>query len=102
MRKGLRTGRDWGTLCHLDWLWGDYPRLLDLQLNLFLLEGVADALSMLATLFSLEGFCAGERDYEITRSRDVGKTNTDRVPPRRGGIWPSFGDLLCSRLAYHA
>lgn len=30
MGKGLRTSRDWGSLGHLDWLWGDYPGLLDL------------------------------------------------------------------------
>ena len=28
MGKGLRTSRDWGSLGHLDWLWGDYPGLL--------------------------------------------------------------------------
>jgi len=59
MRKGLRTGRDWGSLGHLNWFWGHYPRLLDFQLTLFLLEGVVGTLHMLGTLFSLEGFCAG-------------------------------------------
>jgi len=60
MGKGLRTGRDWGSLGHLDWLWGDNSRLLNLQLRgLFLLKGVVRALSMFDTLFSLEDFCVG-------------------------------------------
>lgn len=65
--KGLRTGRDWGSLGHLDWLWGDYPGLLlNLQLrSLLLLKAVVGALSMLHTLFSLKGFW---REYEITGS----------------------------------
>jgi len=58
MGKGLRTGRDWGSLGHLDWLWGDDSRLLNLQLRgLFLLKGVVSAFSRLGTLFSLEGIC---------------------------------------------
>ena len=53
MGKGLRTGWDWSSLRHLDGLWGDYPRLLDFQLDLFLLEGIAGTLSMFTALFSL-------------------------------------------------
>ena len=60
MGKGLRTSRDWGSLRHLDRLWGDYPGLLNLQLrSLFLLKGVVGALSVFDTLFSLEGLCVG-------------------------------------------
>lgn len=60
MGKGLRTSRDRGSLGHLDWLWGNYPGLLDLQLrSLLLLKSVVDTLSVLDTLFSLEGFCVG-------------------------------------------
>jgi len=59
-RKGLRTGRDWRSLGHLDWLWGDYPRLLHLQLRgLFLLESVVCAFSVLSSPVLLEGFCVG-------------------------------------------
>ena len=29
MGNGRRTGRDWGTLGHLNRFWGHYPRLLD-------------------------------------------------------------------------
>ena len=57
MGKGLRTSRDGGSLGHLDRFWRDYPGLLDLQLRgLFLLKGT---LSVLDTLVSLEGLCAG-------------------------------------------
>ena len=59
MGKGGQTGRDWGSLSHLNRLWGHYPRLLYFKLTLFLLEGVVDTFHMLRTLFSLEGFCAG-------------------------------------------
>jgi hypothetical protein len=66
MRKRLRTSGNWGSLCHLDWFWRNYPWLLPgLQLRgLFLLEGT---LPLLGTLLSLKGFCVwGKREYEIT------------------------------------
>jgi len=59
MGKGAQTVRDWGSLGHLNWFWGHYPRLLDFQLTLFLLEGVVGTLHVFDTLVSLEGFCVG-------------------------------------------